>query len=467
MSTEVKASTAYTICSIIQKGLSFITLPLFTRLLTTEQYGQYTVYASWASIFTIFITMNLAYGTFQTAMLKFRDARDKYSSSIAFLFMALGALFLVIYLPFQNLWNSLLKLPTFIVVFMAVDIVFTGIEDCWYSKNRFEYKYKSVIGLTLGKALISPTVAFILITLTAEKGYARIIGYASVNILAGLVLYLITLKKGKTFYNKEYWKYALSFNIPLIPYYASQMVFNVSDRLMIDHICGTDQAAIYGVAYSLALVLNFIITAINSSYSPWFLRQLDAKEGDKNRKVSLNLASLVAVGLWLIVSIAPEFIAIMAGPDYTTGVWVVPPVAISVLLLFYTQLFDRVLFFYEKKYLLVLSGAIPCVVNLILNYIFIPIFGMVAAAYTTLVSYVLFAGINYFLSLKILKEQGNHHSLYDIKGLIILLVLLCALSALVMALYGQPVIRFVLIAIIVLIAVIKRNTILKMIRMEA
>ena len=52
----VKASTTYTVCSILQKCLSFVTLPLFTRLLTTEQYGQYTVYTSWSSIFTIFIT---------------------------------------------------------------------------------------------------------------------------------------------------------------------------------------------------------------------------------------------------------------------------------------------------------------------------------------------------------------------------------------------------------------------------
>ena len=44
---EVKASTAYTICSILQRSLSFITLPLFTRLLTTEEYGQSTVYNSW------------------------------------------------------------------------------------------------------------------------------------------------------------------------------------------------------------------------------------------------------------------------------------------------------------------------------------------------------------------------------------------------------------------------------------
>lgn len=52
----VKVSTSYAICSILQKCLSFITLPLFTRLLTTEQYGQYTIYTSWSGILMIFLT---------------------------------------------------------------------------------------------------------------------------------------------------------------------------------------------------------------------------------------------------------------------------------------------------------------------------------------------------------------------------------------------------------------------------
>ena len=78
----VKVSTSYAICSILQKCLSFITLPLFTRLLTTEQYGQYTIYSSWSGILMIFLTLNLAYGSFQTAMIKYEDKRAEYISSI-------------------------------------------------------------------------------------------------------------------------------------------------------------------------------------------------------------------------------------------------------------------------------------------------------------------------------------------------------------------------------------------------
>ena len=79
---ELKASVSYTVCSILQKSLSFLTLPLFTRLLTTEQYGQYTIYASWLAIFTTFLTLELPYGTFDTAMVNFKNDRDGYVSSV-------------------------------------------------------------------------------------------------------------------------------------------------------------------------------------------------------------------------------------------------------------------------------------------------------------------------------------------------------------------------------------------------
>ena len=76
MPITAKVSLAYTICTILQKSLSFITLPLFTRLLTTEQYGQYSIYTSWMGIITILISLNLPYGSFSTAMVKYEDRRN-------------------------------------------------------------------------------------------------------------------------------------------------------------------------------------------------------------------------------------------------------------------------------------------------------------------------------------------------------------------------------------------------------
>ena len=137
MPVAVKASAVYAVCSILQKCLSFLTMPLFTRLMTTAQYGQYMVYTSWSSILTIFITLYLAFGCFNTAMVRFEEDRDRYIAAIQGLCTVLAGIFLAIYLPFRTHWNRLFELPTGLVLLMVAEVVMTFSLSCWYGKLRF------------------------------------------------------------------------------------------------------------------------------------------------------------------------------------------------------------------------------------------------------------------------------------------------------------------------------------------
>lgn len=56
---QVKASLWFLICAFLQKGISFITTPIFTRLLSTSEYGQYNVFNSWMNIIIVIVTLNL------------------------------------------------------------------------------------------------------------------------------------------------------------------------------------------------------------------------------------------------------------------------------------------------------------------------------------------------------------------------------------------------------------------------
>ena len=462
---EVKASTAYTICSILQRSLSFITLPLFTRLLTTEEYGQSTVYNSWMSILTILLTLNLPYGSFNTAMVKYEKNRDGYISSINGLCTVFAAVFLfVVYLPFFTVWNKVFELPTFMMVFMVVEALFNNATQLWMGKQRFEFRYKKVIAVTLLTSIASPVLSFVLVINTHEKGYSRILGNSIITIVCGLVLYLRCLHNSRRLYDKEFWKYALSFNIPLIPYYLSQTIFNQSDRIMISHMVGTDKAAIYGVGYSLALVLSFVLNSINNAYVPWFYGKIKEGKGTENRKISLYIALLMAVLLLGVIAAAPEIILVMAGQKYKDAMWVVPPVAMSLLLLFYAQLFINVEFFFEEKKLLVIATGGAALLNVVLNYLCIKEFGFVAAAYTTLVSYVVFAVCNYFSYKRTAKKHGIEPNMYNEKLLVVLFLVFIILGFLAMSLYDFFIARYSAIAAAVVVIVLKRKRIIGLVR---
>lgn len=464
LSVEVKASFFYTVCSVLQKCLSFITLPLFTRLLSVAQYGQYTVYSSWLSIFSIFITLNLSYGTFNTAMVKFKDNRDGYIASIQGISTILATICLIVCLVFHELISVWLDLPTVLIVVMICECLFSFSYLCWCAKSRFEYKYMAIVVVTLVMAVASPVVAYILVCNVEEKGYARIIGYAGVTILIGLYFYVYNFVKGKSFFNKDFWKYALRFNVPLIIYYLSQSIFNQSDRLMINYYCGEEQAAMYSVAYNFAIVLTFVINAIDNAYIPWLYRKIETKDVTPNRKVACGIALLVALLLSFVVWLAPEIVWLMAGDEYTEAVWVVPPVTVSLLLLLYTSFSTNIEFLYEKKVGLVLASVGSAILNLVLNAIFIPRISYIAAGYTTLVSYIIFALANYLVILKYVKKGAPLHGIYNTKMLLLILIAFMILSGIALLLYNYFFIRLAVMLVAIIALVIFRKKIVALIK---
>ena len=130
-SKEIKASSAYVICSFLQNCIAFITLPIFTRILSTEEYGISTVYSSTIAVVIIFTTLNLPYGSFSLAMLKFEKDRDGYISAVNTICAALSILYFVIYFVFKDFWNDILGLPTKLMVLMGFEMLFnTSIQFC-------------------------------------------------------------------------------------------------------------------------------------------------------------------------------------------------------------------------------------------------------------------------------------------------------------------------------------------------
>lgn len=461
----VKVSTSYAVCSILQNCLAFITVPLFTRLLSTEQYGQFTIYSSWSSILAIFITLNLAYGSFSAAMIKFQNKRDEYITSVQGICFLLAGIFFLIYFSFRSLWNKLFELPTLLVCVMIVEILFTNTTNMWMGRNRFEFKYKKVIALSLLTSIISPILSYTLVVNAEDRGYARIIGSAAFNILVGFVIFVVSIKKGKKLYNKEFWKYALGFNVPLLSYYISQAIFNQSDRIMISHMNGTNSAAMYGVAYNLAMVLTFVLNAINGSYVPWVYGKIKNENGEENKPVSIVLVLLISLMILCVIWYAPEIITIMAGKQYTAAIYVVAPVSMSLLLLFYSQLFINVEFYYEEKKMLVYASIGAAVLNIVLNYILIPVFGFVAAGYTTLVSYIVFALSNYYAMKKVLKNRYLPDNMYDYKCLILIFVAFMLSGFLGVALYSWIIPRVLITILVLFLVILYRNKFLDAIKM--
>lgn len=456
---EIKASTWYTICTILQRAISFFTLPIFTRMLSTSEYGKVSIYQSWLGVIIIFTTLNLQYGSFNTAMIKYENQKDEYIASLEGICTVLTLSTMILFLIFPEFWSGVFDLPFVLLIVMLFEIISIASINFWSGKNRFEYKYRKMIALTLALAVLSPLVSIVFILKSnGDKGVAKILGNSVVYILLGIIIFIYNVYKGKKIINKSFWKYALKFNIPLIPYYLSQIIFNQSDRIMISKLVGIDKSGIYSVAFSFAIVLSFIINAINSSYVPWVYRCIKNNNIKKISPITNILVILITFMLFFLVLFAPEIIYLFAGERYIEAIWIIPPVAVSQLFLFLSQICINIMFYYEDNMSLVKGSILSAVLNLILNYIFINRFGYLAAGYTTLICYIVFFICNYYYMKKNWSINMCGRKIpYNFNAILSIVCLFLTIIFIILMFYENLIIRSSILLVFIIIIIIKRN----------
>lgn len=461
MSIPAKAALWFTICGIIQKGISFITVPIFTRLLTTTQYGQVSVYNSWFGLLSIFCTLNLFLGGFNNGMLDYEEKRTQYVAAVQGLITTISVFFLILYLLAHDFWNRLFEIKSGLIVVMFIEILMTSGLSLWSSRERYEFKYKNLVGITIINAVF-PSFCSVMAISLIDKNYgadAKIVTNAIVTSIICGCIYVLNFKEGKTFFHKDIWKSAFLFNLPLLPHYLSTMILNQADRIMISKMVGDSEAGIYSVAYSAAMVLNVVVSAVNNSFAPWIYERLKEKDYKLIGKTANLLFIGVAALLVMLIALAPETIRILAGSKYEGAVMVIPSVASSLYFIFMYQIFANIEFYFKKNKFIAYASVIGAMLNVLLNYIGIKWFGYIVAGYTTLICYIIFGIAHFYFMNKICKEFLQGVILFDSKTIFITAFLLVCFAVSITFLYGYVLVRYAILVAVCIVVACNRNKI--------
>lgn len=455
----LKASIWFTICSVIEKGVSLLTTPIFTRILTSEQYGTYSIYQSWYSIITIFATLNLHAGVYNNGMTKWPEDRSRYTSSLQGLSTSLTLLLLLIYSSNYSFWNGVFGLSTFFMLVMFIELIFVPAFSFWAASQRYDYKYKKLVIVSIFIGIASPILGIIAVMATEYKAEARILAYVIVQVCVGIVLYIYNMYKGRYFFVKKYWKFALTFNLPLIPHYLSQTILNQVDRIMISQMVGNSEAAIYSVAYTISMMFTIITNAINNTFIPYTYKSLQNKHYKELRRSTNILLLLVAFCCIVAMALGPEIIRIFAAPEYYEARWIVPPVAAALFFMFVFPLFCNIEFYFEQTKTIMIASCGAAIANIILNRVGIQQYGYIAAAYTTLICYILLALTHYCVYKYLAKKHDINESLYDVKIIFILSLTILVIMIGMTLVYDVVIVRYMIILLIVLVVLKNRRTI--------
>lgn len=458
----VKVTMWFMVCSILQKAISLITVPVFTRLLSTEQYGQYSIYNSWLQIFMIVCTFRLDYAVFNKGMSKYPRHKNEYTSSMQGLTALLTMIMLCIYLLFQKPINTFTELSTFITLAIFLELFFSPAVSFWSLRERYDFRYKSVVGITLLMAILNPVLGLIAIHFSEDKGTARILSCIIVQTVFGIIFFAYNLKRGKHLINKHFWKFALIFNLPLIPHYFSSYILEQSDRIIIQKLCGIEAVALYSVAYNAGAIIKIVTNSLNNAIIPWQYRKLEQRKLKDLKKTTFQIMLLVAACIMLFILFAPEFMYILASVRYQEAVYVIPPIASSIFFIFMYSIYANIEFYFDaNKFTAVISLA-GAFLNLILNFICVPLFGYIAASYTSLLCYIVYA-ILHCLYVKIVVRRKTGQELFD-KNMIVLSIGVIILTIIFSLSYLNTVVRYCIIVGLIIILWHERNQIKRIVK---
>lgn len=457
-SPAVKASMAYMFCTLLQKGISTLTTPIFTRLLTTEQYGYYNVFHSWLAVIKIFSTLMLAGSVYMQALVKFQDEKDRLTSSVAGLGTMTTLTVTTLYILFRNQINSLLGVDTFIMTCILITAWEELLLDLWAMQQRVTFRYKPLIALTLAISLLKPLLGIIAVLSTdIHKAEARIIASVLIDALAYSGFFFLFLKRGGVFFDRKHWKYFLSFSIPLIPHFLTRIILNQSDKLMIQMMVGYAAAGIYGLAHSLAWLLTLVTQALLNTVSPWILQQIKVKRFSQVAAMSYLTAGLVAGAGLCLTAVAPEIVRVFAPTEYAEAVWIIPPLVASVYFTYLYSLFANFEYYYEAKRNILTASLLGGALNILLNYIFIRLFGYLAAGYTTLVCFAFLAAAHFWSTRRILQQKEVGATVYHLKPLLLLSCAFLLAQFACMSTYQFPLVRYILLGISMVVVLWKRE----------
>lgn len=457
----IKSSFYYMIANIISILVSLITLSLLSKTMSTSDMGMATTFITIQTILSYVVLLSV-YMSINRAMLEKKIDIDQYFSTITIFSVASICIYYIIYFIFRKPINSFLEYDTLVVSFLFVSILFDNILLFLYTKWNYHNKYIKCFLYNIITSPASQLLSLLFVYLLYnQKYFGRILGLKLLPIIIGIPCLIYILVKGKFKFKKDYLKYSLLIGIPSMAHLISQIILSNSDLLMIKSLTGASDAGIYSIAYTIGNVLFVTVISLLKPWAPWVYRRLDNNEIEpiyNNSKLIILICLILSLGL---ITISPEMIKLFLSKDYYDSMYLIAPLCIGMFFQIIYILFYDVEYYYKKFKKVSIYSGVSAILNIILNFIFIPIFGYIAAAYTTLISYMLLAILHYFGM-----KKADNRKIFNVKSICIYTIILVIFSFVNLYFLNNIFIRYILFIVLLTIIIIKNlNKLMELLKM--
>lgn len=377
------------IATVLIRAINLVSVPVFSRILTPEEYGTVDVFMTYVNIFMIILGLDV-HGSVSKARLDFKERSDEYISCsliVTIAFASGAALFINYLFPYIQFLFGLERWSVNLMLIYSYGMFLMSYRSADYN---FHYEYVKNIQLSLSVAVLNLFLSIFLIKTIFRETHVlgRILGAIVPTVICAIFILINYIKKGTWNVKREYVSYALKFGVPLIPHNLSHLVLANSDKIMIKNLISASASGIYSLAYTLGLMLQVVSEGFNQAFCPWLYRKLDERKEDivtKAQRLYILLYCMIVI--W-VMAIAPEVLKMFAAGEYWDGVTMIIWVVYAVFVSFTYTLYVNIEFFYKRTALISSGTIMAALSNVILNALFLKRFGYQFGAASTVISYL-------------------------------------------------------------------------------
>lgn len=447
-----KASIGYTIGNYCLKGIGLITVPIFSRLLSTADYGIYNTFLAYEGILYLFIELAL-HESLKNAKYKFEGKLDEYTSSITIIPIILMLLYGAMVFIFGKLLMPIVGLSKILLYLLIWYSFCSGLVVFYRFRLALDYNYNEYLKISFANVIANVTLSIFLIlnVFDQDRYMGRILGGTISFTIIAIYILIRLYRKATPKCNSQYWKYGLKIGVPIIPHGLAQILLLQFDRVMINSIVGSAEAGIYSFAYTIYSLIQIFSQSLETVFSPWVFSELkkNLEQGKKKvQKIGTCFMLLLAGACTTVMLIAPEVILVLGGKKYADSVYCVCPIVLGGFFAMSYCIPAVIEYFYEKTFYTSIGTTIAAAMNIVLNIIFIKKYGYVAASYTTLISYLVYFSLHEYIS----KRLCGFNMILN-KYLLVALAILGVAFTTSVLFVGQVIIRLSVLLLLVVIGI--------------
>ncbi len=385
---------AYGAINALDKIVPLVMLPIVTRLITdTSDYGRFEMFNTIVGFGSSFAVLGMYDAMFREYFekdsLEYKSIVTSTSAKIVFLSASIVSLLLVVFSKTTS--QLFLNTPEnwAIAVLAGLGTFLSANKTIISAPTRIKNQRHVYIFSGISYSLLFYLLAIFFIKLGLNyKGliYGQLI--ASSYIL--LFFYVLNRKDFNfSLFDIKVAKELFKIGIPLVPCFVIYWAFHSMDKIMISHMLGLKEVGIYSIGAKVASVSTFIYVAFAGGWQYFAFSTMKDKDQVELTSKIFEYLAIVSFILFATAALFNEFIFnLFFIGDYVNGSIVFPYLFLSPLILMLFQTAGNQLLVVKKSYLITICLSLGLLVNLLLNYLLIPIYGIKGAAFATLLGYI-------------------------------------------------------------------------------